>query len=66
MYVTLYNKQVHPGVNMLLGMGKLVGAKDPFAIALAGKEIQAWAQDASNQMVVLITTVCLTRTPTLR
>ena len=49
MYVTLYDGHVHPGVNMLLGMGKLVGSNDPDAVAAAGKEIQDWAQGADRK-----------------
>ena len=59
MYVTLYDGHVHPGVNMLLGMGKLVGSNDPDAVAAAGKEIQDWAQGASDSIVHLITEVSL-------
>ncbi|PIL29443.1 hypothetical protein GSI_08385 [Ganoderma sinense ZZ0214-1] len=54
MYVTLYDGNVHPGVNMLLGMGKLVGSDDREAVAAAGKEIQDWAQGASDKIVHLI------------
>ena len=57
MYVTLYDGHVHPGVNMLLGMGKLVGSNDPDAVAAAGKEIQDWAQVASDSIVHLIAEV---------
>ena len=63
MYVTLYNGHVHPGVNMLLGMGKLVGAQDPVAVAVAGNQIQEWAQAANNQIVQLIAQVCLSHNP---
>ncbi|TBU23615.1 hypothetical protein BD311DRAFT_768173 [Dichomitus squalens] len=54
MYVTLYDGNVHPGVNMLLGMGKLVGSKDQAAIAAAGTEIQGWAQGASDRIIQLV------------
>ncbi|KAI0793599.1 hypothetical protein C8Q74DRAFT_1314667 [Fomes fomentarius] len=54
MYVTLYDSNVHPGVNMLLGMGGLVGSKDVPAIAKAGQEIQTWAQGASDKIVELV------------
>ena len=57
MYVTLYDSNVHPGVNMLLGMGKLVGSNDQAAIAAAGVEIQDWAQGASDRIVQLVTEV---------
>ena len=57
MYVTLYDSNVHPGVNMLLGMGKLVGSNDYNAIAAAGQEIQEWAQGASDQIVTLVSEV---------
>ena len=57
MYVTLYDGNVHPGVNMLLGMGKLVGSNDHEAVAEAGKEIQEWAQGASDKIVHLISEV---------
>ena len=57
MYVTLYDGNVHPGVNMLLGMGKLVGSNDREAVAEAGKEIQDWAQGASDRIVHLISEV---------
>lgn len=57
MYVTLYDGNVHPGVNMLLGMGKLVGSNDREAVAAAGKEIQDWAQGASDSIVHLIAEV---------
>lgn len=59
MYVTLYDSNVHPGVNMLLGMGKLVGSNDQTAIAAAGIEIQDWAQGASDRIVQLVTEVSL-------
>ncbi|KAM5544447.1 hypothetical protein V8D89_002107 [Ganoderma adspersum] len=54
MYVTLYNGHVHPGVNMLLGMGKHVGTQDHAAVAVAGKQIQDWAEEANKQIVILI------------
>ncbi|KAI0742067.1 hypothetical protein C8Q80DRAFT_1110850 [Daedaleopsis nitida] len=54
MYVTLYDSHVHPGVNMLLGMGKLVGSDDYTAVAAAGQEIQDWAKDASDKIVQLV------------
>ncbi|KAI1784673.1 hypothetical protein LXA43DRAFT_194926 [Ganoderma leucocontextum] len=54
MYVTLYNKDVHPGVNMLLRMGGLVGANDANAVAKAGRDIQDWAQAANDHIVELI------------
>ncbi len=57
MYVTLYDSNVHPGVNMLLGMGKLVGSNDQAAITAAGIEIQDWAQGASDRIVQLVTEV---------
>ena len=57
MYVTLYDSNVHPGVNMLLGMGKLVGSNDQVAIAAAGTEILDWAQGASDRIVQLVTEV---------
>ncbi|KAI0761392.1 hypothetical protein BD413DRAFT_666104 [Trametes elegans] len=54
MYVTLYDGNVHPGVNMLLGMGALVGSGDKRAIAAAGDRIQDWAEDASNRIASLV------------
>ncbi len=57
MYVTLYDGNVHPGVNMLLGMGGLVGSNDREAVAAAGKELQDWAEGASDQIVHLIAEV---------
>ena len=63
MYVTLYDGHVHPGVNMLLGMGKLVGSNDQEAAATAGKEIQDWAQGASDSIVRLIAEVSFARGP---
>nr|VWO97729.1 Non-specific serine/threonine protein kinase (EC [Ganoderma boninense] len=55
MYVTLYDSNVHPGVNMLLGMGKLVGSNNQNAIMAASVEIQDWAQGASDRIVQLVT-----------
>lgn len=60
MYVTLYNGHVHPGVNMVLGMGGLIGSGDQVAIAAAGEEIKTWASAASGEIVSLVRTVCLT------
>ena len=57
MYVTLYDGNIHPGVNMLLGMGKLVGTSNPEAIAAAGQDIQDWAKQASNRIVQLVSEV---------
>ena len=54
MYVTLYKGNVHPGVNMVLGMGGLVGSDNQGAIAAAGEEIKIWATAASNRIVELI------------
>ena len=57
MYVTLYDDNVHPGVNMLLGMGALVGSGDKPAIAAAGDRIQDWAEDASKRIASLVVEV---------
>ena len=57
MYVTLYNGHVHPGVNMVLGMGGLIGSNDTAAIAAAGEEIKAWAAAASDRIVHLVSEV---------
>ena len=54
MYVTVYNGHVHPGVNMVLGMGGLIGSNDTAAITAAGEEITAWATAASDQIVHLV------------
>ncbi|RPD58003.1 hypothetical protein L226DRAFT_490578, partial [Lentinus tigrinus ALCF2SS1-7] len=54
MYVTLYDGNVHPGVNMLLGMGKLVGSNNPQEVADAGQKIQDWAKEASEKIVKLV------------
>ena len=66
MYVTLYNGNVHPGVNMLLGMGKLVGSNDQAAIAAAGTEIQNWAQGASDRIIQLVSEVSPSPSPRRR
>ena len=63
MYVTLYDGNVHPGVNMLLGMGKLVGSGDQQALVAARCELEEWARNASNRIVQLVNEVrlwCLT------
>ena len=57
MYVTLYNGHVHPGVNMVLGMGGLIGSNDIAAITAAGEEIKAWATTASDRIVHLVSEV---------
>ena len=57
MYVTLYNENVHPGVNMVLGMGGLIGSKDQAAITAAGEEVKTWATTASDRIVKLIADV---------
>ncbi|KAI0644313.1 hypothetical protein C8Q79DRAFT_140560 [Trametes meyenii] len=54
MYVTLYQGNVHPGVNMLLGMGGLVGSNDHLAIAKAGGDIQQWANAASKRITEIV------------
>ena len=59
MYVTLYDGNVHPGVNMLLGMGKLVGSNDQEAVATAGRDLQESAKGASERIVELVGEVCL-------
>ncbi len=61
MYVTLYDSNVDPGVNMLLGMGGLVGSNDYPAIANAGQEIQTWAKGASDKIVELVAEVSISR-----
>ncbi|KAI0644332.1 hypothetical protein C8Q79DRAFT_1012124 [Trametes meyenii] len=53
-YVTLYQGNVHPGVNMLLGMGGLVGSNDHLAIAKAGGDIQQWANAASKRITEIV------------
>ena len=55
MYVTLYNGNVHPGVNMVFWMGGLIGSNDEAAITTAGDKITAWATAASHRIVDLIT-----------
>ena len=62
MYVTLYDGSIHPGINMLLGMGKLVGTNDPERIAAAGREIQGWAEEANIKIVQLISEVRIHQT----
>ena len=57
MYVTLYNGHVHPGVNMVLGMGGLIGSNDKAAITAAGNDITTWASAASDQIVHLVSEV---------
>ncbi|KAI0666903.1 hypothetical protein C8Q78DRAFT_1082786 [Trametes maxima] len=54
MYVTLYRGNVHPGVNMLLGMGSLVGSGDQRAVTKAGDDIQRWANAASKRITELV------------
>ncbi|KAI0644338.1 hypothetical protein C8Q79DRAFT_141228 [Trametes meyenii] len=54
MYVTLYQGNVHPGVNMLLGMGSLVGSGDQRAVTKAGDDIQRWANAASQRITELV------------
>ncbi|KAI1785908.1 hypothetical protein LXA43DRAFT_975985 [Ganoderma leucocontextum] len=54
MYVSLYDSNVHPGVNMLLDMGKLVGSRDQQALVAARCEIEEWARNASNRIVQLV------------
>ncbi|PIL29442.1 hypothetical protein GSI_08384 [Ganoderma sinense ZZ0214-1] len=54
MYVTLYKEHIDSGVNMLMRMGKLVGAQNPGAVVSASKEIQGWAEEAYKQIAKLI------------
>ena len=57
MYVLVYSGHVHPGVNMVLGMGGLIGSNDTTAITAAGEEIKAWDTDASDRIVHLVSEV---------
>ena len=54
MYVTLYNRDVHRGVKMVLGLGRLDGSSDRNDIDAAGRALQDWEAEANRNIKQLI------------
>lgn len=58
MYITLYNRHIHPGVNMVLEMGHLDNSDDKSSIEAAAEDVKKWASTASDNIECLVNEVC--------